>query len=230
MNAGNLKLIVGAGLAGLVLAGSAAAQAPTSAQTERGEFGQYLAASPAEEAAMARSAAPSAISASAEVLVLGAHGYERAAAGANGFVCLVERSWASDFGDAEFWNPRIRGPICLNPAAVRSVLPDYLKRTQWVMAGLAQAEMAAKARQEGAAPVEIGAMAYMMSPQGYLSDAGKHWRPHLMFFVPHVEPGTWGAGLPDSPVMGGGGSDPVSVFFVPVAHWSDGSDAPMHMS
>jgi hypothetical protein len=51
----------------------------------------------------------------AEVLVLGKHGYETGVRGRNGFVCFVERSWAAGFGDAEFWNPKLRAPNCFNP-------------------------------------------------------------------------------------------------------------------
>jgi len=32
--------------------------------------------------------------------------------------------------------------------------------------------------------LESGAMCYMMSKEGYLSDNDGHWHPHLMFFVP----------------------------------------------
>src|SRR5215510_4348351 len=47
------------------------------------------------EIALARSAAPESISRDAKILVLGRHGYETAAEGKNGFVCLVERGWMS---------------------------------------------------------------------------------------------------------------------------------------
>ena len=36
---------------------------------------------------------------------------------------------------------------------------------------------------------EPGAMCYMMSKQGYLSDHDGHSRPHLMFFTSPTEPG-----------------------------------------
>ena len=49
------------------------------------------------EIALARSAAPSSISAGAEILVLGRKGYETAVKGKNGFVCVVERSWMAPF-------------------------------------------------------------------------------------------------------------------------------------
>ena len=87
---------------------------------------QYRIANQADEIAMARSAAPPSISTDAEVLTLGAKGYETAAKGKNGFVCIVERSWASGVDDAEFWNPKERAPICFNPASARSVLPTLL--------------------------------------------------------------------------------------------------------
>src|SRR6202000_1351671 len=93
---------------------------------------QYLIANRQDEIELARSAAPPSISADAQVLVLGRHGYETAVKGKNGFVCFVERSWAAGFDDPEFWNPKIRGPNCFNAAAVRSVLPQYLRRTEWV--------------------------------------------------------------------------------------------------
>ena len=60
------------------------------------------------EIALARSAGPESISRDAEVMVLGPHGYETAIQGKNGFVCMVQRSWAAPFDDPEFWNPKGR--------------------------------------------------------------------------------------------------------------------------
>src|ERR1700719_3333777 len=65
------------------------------------------------EIALARSAAPEAISRDADVLVLGRHGYATAVKGKNGFVCLVDRNWMGQFegkGADTFWNPKGRGP------------------------------------------------------------------------------------------------------------------------
>src|SRR5271169_2470854 len=76
---------------------------PSMAPTE-----QYMMASPSSEIALARSAAPESISGDAEVLVLGAHAYETAVKGKNGFVCLVERSWTAPIEDPNFWNPKLR--------------------------------------------------------------------------------------------------------------------------
>ena len=189
---------------------------------------QYRIASKSEEIALARSAAPASISSDAEILVLGDRGYEVAVPGKNGFVCLVERSWMASFDDPVFWNPKIRGPDCLNPAAVRTVLPAYKERTQWVLSGASKTEMAAKAEtsrtaQQTPAP---GAMGYMMSKQGHLSDVNGHWHPHLMFFQPHAALSEWGANLPGPPLLGQAGAvNETTVLFVPLALWSDGTAA-----
>ena len=105
---------------------------------------QYLMTDRNAEIALARSAAPEAISRDAEVLVLGRHGYETAIKGKNGFVCVVERSWMSPFeGDGAdgFWNPKLRGPLCFNPPAARSVLPLTYKRTEMILAGKSKAQV-----------------------------------------------------------------------------------------
>jgi hypothetical protein len=189
---------------------------------------QYRIASKSEEIALARSAAPASISADAEILVLGDRGYEVAVPGKNGFVCLVERSWLASFDDPVFWNPHIRGPDCLNPAAVRTVLPLYKERTQWALSGLSNTEMAAKAGASSAArqAPAPGAMGYMMSKQGHLSEVDGHWHPHLMFFQAHSALAEWGANLPGSPLLGQeGGPDESTVLFIPLAKWSDGTSA-----
>jgi hypothetical protein len=200
---------------------------PTMAPVE-----QYRIAAAQDEIVLARSAAPPSISSDAEVLVLGRQGYETAVRGKNGFVCFVERSWAAGFDDAEFWNPKLRTPNCFNPPAVRSVLPQYLKRTEWVLAGIGKPQMIEKARAAMAshsfgAP-EAGSFSFMLSKRGYWSDdAAGPWLPHVMFFVPHGQAAAWGAGLDASPILRADGSpfEP-TVLFIPVRRWSDGSPAP----
>ncbi|MHB8417983.1 MAG: hypothetical protein ACYDCL_07895 [Myxococcales bacterium] len=193
---------------------------------------QYRVAAPAEEVALARSAAPPSVSDHADVLVLGDRGYTLAEKGSNGFVCIVERSWANDFDSPEFWNPKSRSPICFNRAAARSVLPAYLERTKWVLAGVPKAELIARAKSAIASgafgPPEVGSMCFMMSKQGYLNDEGGHWHPHLMFFLPRTKAAEWGANLPGSPLFAADGAlEPVTIFMSPVQKWSDGTpDAP----
>jgi hypothetical protein len=194
---------------------------------------QYMMDSGAE-IAMARSAAPEAIARDATVLILGKGGYRTAVKGKNGFTCLVERSWMSPFDRPEFWNPKIRGPICYNPAAVRTVLPYTLNRTKLVLTGVSKEQLhkiiaAGVAANELPAP-EAGAMSYMLSKTGYLADSAGHWCPHLMFHVPTTGEASWGANLAGSPVLFNDENrdvpEPETIFMVPVAHWSDGSAAP----
>ena len=188
----------------------------------------------AAEIALARSAAPASIANDADVLVLGDGGNETAAKGKNGFVCVVERSWSKDFDDVDFWNPKVRGPICFNPAGARSVLADYLRRTGWVLAGVSKSAMLARTKAALAAKTVVapgaGAMCYMMAKQGYLSDVDGHWHPHLMFFFAHTDGTTWGADLADSPVVSAQDDlEHVTTFMVQVARWSDGTLATMEM-
>ena len=223
--------IVAVSFGALVLTLGAAQAGPYPAMAP---IAQYRSASDADEIALARSAAPPSISKDADVLILGAKGYETAAKGTNGFVCIVERSWANDFGKDDFWNPKVRGPICFNPASAKSVLPTYLTRTEWVLAGVPQAEMIVRTKAALASgaivPPEPGAMCFMLSKGGYLSDDGGHWHPHLMFFAARTSPSTWGANLPGSPVQGGeSGTEPYTLLFVLVAKWSDGTPAEMKM-
>jgi len=197
------------------------------------------------EIALARSAAPEAISRRATVLVLGRDGYETAVRGGNGFVCMVERGWVGALDSPEMWNPRIRGADCLNPPAVRSILPLALLRTRMLLAGHTPAEVLAAIRERlGRAelpPLEMGAMSYMMSKDSYLTDAGAHNGPHVMFFIAVGDVSVWGAGAPGSPVGATPywsfkgeasletGVPPINVFTVGVRNWSDGTPATHHM-
>jgi hypothetical protein len=224
----SLPVLLLLGLCGLAGAQETKPKAyPSMAPTD-----QYRIADVQEEITLARGAAPPSISADAEVLVLGERGYQVAVKGKNGFVCFVERSWWAGFEDAEFWNPKLRAANCFNPPAVRSVLPQYLKRTEWVLTRASRQQIIDKARaafdsHEFRAP-EAGALSFMLSKRGYLSDDGAGpWLPHVMFFIPHGEAVAWGAGLEGSPILGADGT-PVepTVLLVPVRRWSDGSPGP----
>jgi hypothetical protein len=112
-----------------------------------------------------------------------------------------------------------KGIAAANPFALKANLFSSFA----IVAMLAAAALARKVLPTP----ELGAMCYMMSKQGYLSDRDGHWHPHLMFFLPLTDPTTWGGGLPGSPVLGAldtpGG---VTVFIVPVGQCSDGTAAP----
>ncbi|MGH8398604.1 MAG: hypothetical protein ACRETA_10225 [Gammaproteobacteria bacterium] len=199
-------------------------------------IGQYRMASEADEIAHARSAAPASISDHAEIMVLGRHGYDVGVKGSNGFVCLVERSWAHKFDSADFWNPKMRAPLCLNPAAMRSVESAYLKRTEWVLSGMSRVEMrkrtlAAVAAKEITAP-EPGAMSYMMSKDQAFPVSGPvghqvtNWYPHLMFYYPNTQLPKWGANLSGVPVFSNNAGPLYTILLVLVPKWSDGTPSP----
>lgn len=225
----------------LVLAFSVAFQAPEvrakDAKTQYPHMApveEYLMTDRDAEISLARSAAPESISHDATVLVLGRHGYETAVEGKNGFVCVVERGWMSPSSSSEFWNPKLRGPVCFNPPAARSVLPITYKRTELALSGRTIPEIfeATKAAfGKGELPqLETGSMSYMMSKEAYLTDDGDHNLAHLMFYTPDLDGAVWGADLPKSPVMLNPqfkGEQPIDVFVVPVGRWSDGTAAPV---
>jgi len=224
----SLALVVALGAAWQSQAQDAKAPYPSMAPLD-----QYLIVDRNVEITLARSAAPKSISRDAQIMVLGRHGYETAVKGKNGFVCLVWRSWAAGIDDPDFWNPKLRSPVCLNPSAARFNVPLTLKRTELILAGRSKSQMFADMstafdKKEFPA-LEPGAMCYMLSKQGYLSDRDGHWRPHLMFFVPLTEPASWGTGLPGSPVVVAFTDSPerLTVFLIPVAKWSDGTAAPI---
>jgi hypothetical protein len=139
----------------------------------------------------------------------------------------------SPFDFPEFWNPKMRGPICFNPAAVRSILPLTFKRTELVLAGQSKDQIVDGIKAfdaKGLPALEPGAMSYMMSPQGYLNDSVGHWMPHLMFYIPLTDPKSWGADLPGTPVMlnpqFGGAPEPITELMIAAHTWSDGTPAP----
>jgi hypothetical protein len=214
-------------MAALTVARPMQAQAAPSPYPNMAPLEQYLMDRDAE-IALARSAAPEIIAKDAEVLVLGRKGYETAVNGKNGFVCVVHRSWTSEAGDAEFWNPKRRGPMCLNAKAARAYLPNTILRTNLVLAGKSETQMfdALKTayEQKELPALEPGAMCYMLSRQGYLNDRGGHWHPHVMFFLPPSEAASWGANLSGSPIFEDDNApDRMTVFMVPVPKWSDGT-------
>jgi hypothetical protein len=195
------------------------------------------------EIALARSAAPDAISHDASVMVLTRHGYETAVQGKNGWVCMVGRGWGAMFDNPEFWNPKVRAAGCFNPPAARSVLPYDYKRAELVLGGHSKLEVIAAMKaaidKKELPAVEQGGICYMMSKSSYLTDNGDHNAPHLMFYQTGNNDAAWGANLINSPVFAvnywymSPDSYPqlkafpaISVFLIGVGKWSDGSLAP----
>jgi hypothetical protein len=172
---------------------------PTMAPVE-----QYLMDRDAE-IALARSAAPDAISQDASVIVLTRHGYVTAVQGKNGWVCWVGRGWMAMFDHPEFWNPKIRAADCLNPPAARSVLPYAYKRTELLLSGQSKPEVIAAIKaaidKKELPALEPGTVSYMMSKGSYLTDEGGHNGRHLMFYETAKDGAAWGANLRNSPVL-----------------------------
>jgi hypothetical protein len=197
------------------------------------------------EIALARSAAPDSISSDATILVLGRQGFETAAEGKNGFVCIVERGWTAAFDWLEFWNPKVRAAACLNPQAARFILPIDFLRTSMVVAGRSKAEILSAVQaafeKRQLPDLESGAMCYMMSKSAYLTDEDGHNVPHVMFYTAGIDAKDWGSGAAGSPVVSSPywfflsnepsqmkGLPSVLVFLVLVPTWSDGTTAGQH--
>jgi hypothetical protein len=221
-------------LSAFMLVGGLSAPGPAEAQDAKQPYAsmapvdEYLMARDAE-VALARSAAPDAISRDATVLALGRLGYETAIKGKNAFLCMVERSWTAPIDDPDFWNPRLRAPICLNAAAAHSYLPRTIKKTELILAGRTKAQMieaiVAAVDKKELPEMEPGAMCYMLSKQGYLSSRDGHWHPHLMFFFSSTDPAAWAANLPGSPIFAFNDSwEHLTIFLIPVRQWSDGTE------
>src|SRR5579862_4238554 len=227
-----------------VLVAALIARQPAAAQ---GSKEPYPAMAPVEqylmdrdaEIALARSAAPDAISHDASVLVLTRRGYETAVEGKNGWVCWVGRGWMAMFDHPEFWSPKVRAADCLNPPAAHSMLPYAYKRTELILAGHSKQEVIAAIKtaidKKELPALEPGTVSYMMSKSSYLTDDGGHDVPHMMFFQPDKPDAAWGANVANAPVVSVNywylsaeaypqlkSFPPLAVFLVMVPKWSDG--------
>jgi len=226
-------------VAALIATRHAVAQDPKEPYPKMAPVEQYLMDRDAE-IALARSAAPDAISNDASVIVLTRRGYETAVQGKNGWVCWVGRGWMAMFDHPEFWNPKVRAADCLNPPAARSLLPYAYKRTELLLAGHSKLEVITAIKsaidKKELPTLEPGTVSYMMSKSSYLTDSGDHNVPHIMFFQSVKDGAAWGANLTNSPVAAvnywylSEQSYPqlksfplLSVFLVVVDKWSDGT-------
>jgi hypothetical protein len=223
---------------GFAVAMPIAGSTATASYPEMAPIAQYLIADRQAEIGLARSAAPASISGHATVLVLTPQGYETAATGTNGFTCLVERSWENAFDNAEFWNEKMRAPVCYNASASRSVLPYTVFRAKLILAHGGKAKLLQRLRaaiaEKKLPRLEASSMAYMMSKDQYLNDGAKAWYPHVMVYAPQTASArggeSWGANRAGSPVVLDTSDrimpEPWTLFFIPVGTWSDNSAAP----
>jgi hypothetical protein len=223
-----ILLNVFAVLVALVASLSIPAQNAATPYPKMAPIDQYLMDRTAE-IALARDAAPESVSRDAEILVLGRQGFETAVKGKNGFVCIVGRGWSSA-ADPDFWNPKVRVPICVNAPAARTYLVAIKKITEMGLAGRTleqvNGDIANAFAKKELPAMETGSMCYMTGKQGYGGDVAQHWPPHLMFFYSDIDPSVWGANLEGSPIIAV--ADPathLTQFVIPVERYSDGTPA-----
>lgn len=136
------------------------------------------------EVALARSAAPDAVSADATVWVLRDGEYDIAVPGSNGNECFVARS-----------HPQSLEPICFDPEGAATILRWEFAHFELRTAGKSSDELeVALAEAVGSGRLRMPnrpAMSYMMSSAQHLfdpesgRDAG-NWRPHIMLYVPYL--------------------------------------------
>ncbi len=179
----------------------------------------------ADEVALARSAAPSSISAGSRVLILTDSGYVVGEPGASAMTCVVNRSWRHSVE-----------PHCYDPEGAATVMQIELRRNYLRHLGKPEPEIAA----------EIGAgllsgkyrlptrpaLSYMMSAQQVLYGddaklAGK-WRPHLMIYYPYLTTQTLGfRERPEMAVgMVTGSGEPESSIMIIMPRFADAGAAP----
>jgi hypothetical protein len=134
------------------------------------------------EIALARSAAPAAISATAKVWVWNGTRYEVAEQGTTGVNCYLARIWV----------PSVE-PHCLDEEASRTILPILMRRVELYAQGradsLVEREIAAGIRSGRFKLPTRPAVTYMMSAAQELvggnGTAVGAWQPHLMIYYPN---------------------------------------------
>jgi hypothetical protein len=136
------------------------------------------------EIALARSAAPDAISHDASVIVLTRHGYETA--GKNGWVCWVGRGWMACSTTPNFGIPKFapRNQAIHPPPAPSSRTPTSAPNYSWPAIPSKKSSPQSKPTidKKELPALEQGTVSYRMSKDSYLGDYGGHNAPHMMFF------------------------------------------------
>lgn len=141
----------------------------------------YIRMSEAREIALARSAAPSSVSADATIWLLRNGTFEPAIEGTNGNHCITMRSY-----------PESIEPLCYDAEAARTILPLEIRRFELRNEGLTWPEIDARIEEDlssGRLNVpERPAMSYMLSSaQDLYAPDGTHvaaWKPHIMLYMP----------------------------------------------
>ena len=137
----------------------------------------------AEEIALARSAAPKAVSGRATVWIFTSSGYVVAEQGTSGVACYVSRSWVESIE-----------PHCFDAEGAASIMPLEMRTVELRHQGLSREAV----ERELAAGLASGrfrlprrpALSWMLSgAQRLISDEGRpvgRWQPHLMIYYPYL--------------------------------------------
>ena len=179
------------------------------------------------EIALARSAAPDAVSAHATIKILTSDGYQVAVAGENGFVCMVMRGWsAPTFTPAPFrgfvYDAALRAPICFDPVASRTVLPLQELRAALGMQGNdpdAITRGVVTAYATGKLPkMDQVAFAYMWSAHQNLGPGIGAFHPHVMVYAPYYDNAMLGGNAfgGAAPFVSDDAGTPFAVVVIPV--------------
>jgi hypothetical protein len=179
------------------------------------------------EIALARTAAPPALSDRATVKILTSSGYEVASEGDNGAVCMVMRGFsAPTYTPAPFrelvYDPSVHAPICFTPPAARTVMPYYELRTKLAIEGKGPDEIAERLQAayiKGELPRrDTVTFAYMWSAHQHLASGIGAWHPHMMVFAPYYENAMVGGNAFGSllPQVSDDAGTPFTVVVIPV--------------
>lgn len=156
-----------------------------------GQAGPRRILPPAEEIALARSAAPAVVSGKATVWVFTDSGYAVAEQGTNGVACYVSRGWIESVE-----------PHCFDAEGAATILPMEMRTVELRHRGMSNEEV----ERELAAGLASGrfrtprrpALSWMLSgAQQLINDDGTpvgRWRPHLMIYYPYLTAAELGLG------------------------------------
>jgi len=175
-----------------------------------------------KEIAIARSAAPSSLSARAAVWVLTPEGYEKAVEGENDVNCLVTRGWNTPFDTDLFGWTALVAPVCYDEIASSAPLQEQLLRAELGLKGMTRHDIKREvfaAYGDGRIRALSGVgLSYMYSQAQVLGPLVGHWHPHLMIHASYYEEALLGPNTITSgdPVIVEGAETPRAAFDVSV--------------
>jgi hypothetical protein len=135
---------------------------------------------------LALSAAPTEVSSTATVYILGPQGYEKVREGSTGVSCFIWRSFKETMQVSA-------APACFDAEGSRTLMLAYMHREELRAQGKSEAEIKddiAKGYKDSRFKTAGPGFLYMMSTENYFYDSdSKQWGtvpPHLMFYAPNL--------------------------------------------